>query len=317
MRRTCLDMVHQLARRDPRTVFIGSDLSPDLLAGMKAEFPSRYYMEGIAEANVIGMAAGMALEGYIPYVNTIATFLTRRCYDQIAIDLCMHDLPVRLIANGAGLVYAPLGPTHVAIEDIAIMRALPNMSIVAPADAIEMKRFMEVSVDWPGPIYIRLAKGGDPVVTDGLDTFEIGQAYHLREAEARGFGPVLLVTTGVMTNRALHAAEKLSAAGIATDVLHVPTIKPLDGSLLERLAEKARLIVTVEEGTLMGGLGSAVIEHLVERLVGRLPPVRRLGIPDVFLRDYGSQDSLMEACGLQPEQIAETVTDAVGVLSAA
>jgi len=163
MRNTCLNMVHELARRDPRVVFVGSDLSPGLLKGMKAEMPQRWFMEGVAEQNVVGLSAGLALEGFLPYVNTIATFLTRRCYEQVAVDLCLHNLPVRLIANGGGLVYAPLGPTHLAIEDIAIMRALPNMTVVCPTDAEEMKRFMVKTLDWRGPIYIRLAKGGDTI----------------------------------------------------------------------------------------------------------------------------------------------------------
>src|SRR5260221_12120926 len=125
MRKRSLDMVHTLARRDERVVFIGSDLSPNLLGEMKKEFPLRYYMEGIAEANVIGMAAGMAMDGFIPYVNTIATFITRRGYEQVAGDLCLHDLPVRLIGNAGGYAYAPLGPTHQPIEGSAIIRALP------------------------------------------------------------------------------------------------------------------------------------------------------------------------------------------------
>ena len=148
MRKRSLDMVHTLAKRDERVVFIGSDLSPNLLGEMKKEFPSRYYMEGIAEANVIGMAAGMAMDGFIPYVNTIATFITRRCYEQVAVDLCLHDLPVRLIGNGGGYVYAPLGPTHEAIEDIAIMRALPRMTVTAVCDAEEMTRLMEADTVW-------------------------------------------------------------------------------------------------------------------------------------------------------------------------
>src|SRR6266508_3911931 len=144
MRKRSLDMVHTLAKRDERVVFIGSDLSPNLLGEMKKEFPSRYYMEGIAEANIIGMAAGMAMDGFVPYVNTIATFITRRCYEQVAVDLCLHDLPVRLIGHCGGFVFAPLGPTHEAIEDIAIMRALPNMAVTAVCDAEEMKSFMNV-----------------------------------------------------------------------------------------------------------------------------------------------------------------------------
>src|SRR3984957_3960463 len=186
MRNTCLNQVHALARRDERVVFIGSDLSPGLLAEMKREMPQRWFMEGIAEQNVVGMAAGFAMEGFIPYVNTIATFITRRCYEQVAVDLCLHDLPVRLIGNGGGLVYAPLGPTHLAIEDIAIMRAPPNMAVVSVCDADEMTRFMDRTLDWPGPIYIRLAKGFDPIVSRPELEFKIGKAIVMREASGPG-----------------------------------------------------------------------------------------------------------------------------------
>src|SRR5246127_3332671 len=201
MRQTCLNMVYDLAKRDKRVLFIGSDLSPGLLGDMKKEMPERWYMEGITEANVIGMAAGMAMDGYMPYVNTIATFITRRCYEQVAIDLCLHNLPVRLIGNGGGLVYAPLGPTHLAIEDIAIMRALPNMTVVSVCDAEEMKRFMDQTLEWPGPIYIRLAKGFDPIVSCPEHGFAIGKAIVMREAAGRR-QCALLVSTGVATTRA-------------------------------------------------------------------------------------------------------------------
>src|SRR5947208_6234743 len=148
---------------------------------MREEMPGRAFMEGVSEAHVIGMAAGMAMEGYIPYVHTIATFITRRCYEQVAVDLCLHNLPVRLIGNGGGLVYAPLGPTHLAIEDIAIMRALPNMTVVSVCDAEEMKRLINQSLDHPGPIYIRVAKGHDPIVTTDTEPFVIGKAVSMRE----------------------------------------------------------------------------------------------------------------------------------------
>jgi transketolase len=311
MRATCVNMVYELAKRDDRVVFIGSDLSPGLLAGMKRDYPDRWYMEGVSEANVIGMAAGMALEGYLPYVNTIATFITRRCYEQVAVDLCLHDLPVRLIGNGGGFVYAPLGPTHEAIEDIAIMRALPNMTVVAPADAEEMKRFMAVTPEWPHPIYIRLAKGGDEVVTTPENGFEIGKAILLREASAGGGKPVLLVGTGVATTQALHAAEMLAGDNISSHVLHMPTVKPLDIAALEQLARGARLVVTVEEHTIIGGLGSAVTDALVERMDGKVPRMRRLGIPDVFAKDYGSQEWLMESFGISAAQIADAVRKAL------
>src|SRR5258708_260518 len=152
MRPACIDMVFELATRDARVAYIGSDLSPDLTERMKKEMPGRAFMEGITEAGVVGMGAGMAMEGYVPYVHTIATFITRRCYEQVALDLCLHKLPVRLIGNGGGLVYAPLGPTHLATDDIAIMRALPGMTVVACCDAEEVKRLMGASLDLPDPL---------------------------------------------------------------------------------------------------------------------------------------------------------------------
>ena len=157
MRKTSLNTIHELAKEDERVIFIGSDLGAGVLDEFKANIPERFFMEGIAEQHIIGMAAGLAMDGFIPYVNTIATFLTRRCFEQIAVDLCLHDLPVRLIANGGGYVYAPLGPTHQAIEDISIMRSLPNMIVIAPCDAVEMKKIINATLDYPHPIYIRLS----------------------------------------------------------------------------------------------------------------------------------------------------------------
>src|SRR4249920_946804 len=222
MRQTCLNMVYDLAKRDERVVFVGSDLSPGLLGDMKRDMPERWYMEGITEQNLIGMSAGLAKEGYIPYSNTIATFITRRCYEQVAVDLCLHDLPVRLIGNGGGLVYAPLGPTHLAIEDISILRALPNMTVVAVADAEEMKRLMPQTVDHQGPIYIRLAKGYDPIVTNDDIPFRIGKGLPMRKGR-----DALLVTTGITLKVAQEAAKRLALEGIECAILHMPTVKPL------------------------------------------------------------------------------------------
>jgi transketolase len=309
MRPACVDMVFELAKRDPRVAYIGSDLSPDITLRMKKEMPGRAFMEGVSEQHVIGMAAGLAMEGYIPFVHTIATFITRRCFEQVAIDLCLHNLPVRLIGNGGGVVYAPLGPTHLAVEDMAIMRALPNMTVVAVCDADEMRRFMPQTLDWPGPIYIRLAKGSDPIVSRDAPGFRIGAAIPLREAA--GPGAVLMVATGVMTTRALAAAETLARAGIDATVLHVHTVKPLDVAAIRRHARSASLVLTLEEHTLLGGLGSAVTDALVES-GDALPRILRLGLPDAFVHHYGSQDDLLAIYGLQPPQIVETVRAALG-----
>jgi transketolase len=305
MRATCLNMVYELAKRDERPLFIGSDLSPGLLDEMRQKMPDRWYMEGITEANVIGMAAGLAMEGYMPFVNTIATFITRRCYEQVAIDLCLHDLPVRLIGNGGGLVYAPLGPTHLAIEDIAIMRALPNMTVTAVCDAKEMVRLMNCTLDWPNPIYIRLAKGGDPVVSREENGFAIGKAIPMRKAKAKR--SIVLMATGVMTTNCLAAAELLAKDGIDVSVVHFHTIKPLDEDAVLSFAEGAELLVTVEEGIRIGGFGSAITDVIVEKLGSSQPPMLRLGLPDAFPHNYGLQDDLFEIYGLMPAQIAARV----------
>jgi transketolase len=307
MRPTCVNKIFELAKRDPRVAYIGSDLDPQLVKRMKEEMPGRAFMEGVSEQHIVGMAAGLAMEGFIPFVHTIATFITRRCFEQVAVDLCLHNLPVRLIGNGGGLVYAPLGPTHLAIEDIAIMRALPNMTVVSVCDADEMVRFMDQTLDWPGPIYIRLAKGYDPIVSRPELGFAIGRAIAMREA-ARASGYVLLIATGVATTRALEAAETLALEGIESTILHMHTIKPFDGEAVRRQAAEAQLVVTVEEHTVVGGLGAAVVDALAEAQRG-MPPVKRLGIPDTFAHHYGSQDDLMEIYGLQPPQIAQTVRD--------
>lgn len=291
MRNTCLEQIYELAKKDPRVVFIGSDLRLGTLQQMKDEFPDRYFMEGICEQNIIGMAAGLAMDGYIPYVNTIATFLTRRCYEQIALDICLHKLPVRLIANGAGLVYGPLGPTHTAIEDISLMRHLPDMTVVCPSDAEEMKRLMPQTLDYPSPMYIRIGRGFvDPVVrTAGFDFY---RAQLLRISP---FANTLVITTGLTTDIGL----KLP---ITANVLHMPTVKPLDsGMLLASLGGITR-IITIEEHVINGGLGSAVLEYLADNNIQI--PVKRFGIPDNFVKQYGTWDQLMDICGLMPDKIA-------------
>lgn len=302
MRRTCVNMVYELAKTDERIVFVGSDLGAGLLDGMKAEMPERFFMEGVCEQNLIGMAAGLAREGFIPYVNTIATFLTRRCYEQIAVDVCLQNLPVRLIANGGGLVYAPLGPTHMATDDIALMRALPGMGIIAPADADEMRRLMVLTPDYPHPLYIRLGKGGDPVISDDAPAVEVGRAILHRSGT-----DVLIVSTGVMTERALRAAEVLAARGVSCGVLHMHTVKPIDEKALFENLGNARLVVTLEEHSRIGGLGSAITDAVVEHAGPARPDICRLALPDAFPEDYGSQDSLLEQYGLQPPAIAETI----------
>ena len=304
MRQTCLDMVYELAKRDPRVFFIGSDLGCGTLQEFQRDMPERFFMEGISEANVVSMAAGLAMNGKIPYVNTIATFLTRRAFEQVTLDLCLHNVPVRLLGNGGGMVYAPLGPTHMTVEDLAIMRAIPNMTVLAPCDAEEMRRAMEQTLDYPGPIYVRFGKGFDPVVSSPDQPFIIGKGIIMREGE-----DALLISTGITLKIVLDAAQQLEKAGIAAAVLHLPTVKPLDRDLILQLAGEVRAVVTVEEHSIIGGLGGAVAEVLAEADFENPLRFRRIGIPDTFPEDYGSQNSLLERYGITSEKTVATVLD--------
>jgi len=302
VRKLCLDMVYELAKQDERIVFIGSDLGFGTLRQFKEEMPERFFMEGISEANVVGMAAGLAMEGNIVYVNTIATFLTRRCFEQVAMDVCLHHANVRLIGNGGGLVYAPLGPTHEAIEDIAIFRALPGMTIVAPADREEMRRFMPQTVEYRGPIYIRLGKGNEPVISSDAHTFTIGRAIAMREGD-----DALMLTTGVSLHAVVEAAEMLARQGIEATVLHLPTVKPLDEKAILHYAARVPVIVSVEEHSVIGGLGGAVAELIAETSFSGPKRFKRLGIPDEFAHKYGSQADLQAYYGLTAKDIVKEI----------
>jgi transketolase len=253
------------------------------------------------------MAAGLALEGKVVYINTIATFLTRRCYEQVCLDLSLHHTNVRLIGSGGGVVYAPLGPTHQAIEDIAIFRTLPRMTIVAPCDAEEMKRLMPQTLDWDGPMYIRLGKGGDAVVSRPELGFQIGKALLVREGS-----DALIVTTGITLQPALAAAALLEQSGISAGVLHMHTVKPFDTEALLAQAARVPAILSIEEHTIIGGLGSAVAETLAEADFSTPKRFKRIGIPDVFPDKYGSQATLLARYGITAEGAVAEVRKLLG-----
>lgn len=302
MRKTCLDQVYELAKKDNRIFFIGSDLGYETLKQFKKEIPDRFFMEGVSEQNLVGISAGMAMEGKIVYANTIATFLSRRCFEQIVLDMALHGVNVRLIANGGGLVYAPLGPTHLAIDDLAILRAVPKMTIVAPCDAEEMKRLMPLTVDHEGPMYIRIAKGGEPVVSSDRIPFQIGKAICMREGK-----DALVVTTGITLGAALKAADLLNKEGLDIAILHMPTVKPLDQETLLKLVRQTAVIVTMEEHSIIGGLGSAVAEVIMEYNFNPSKKFKRIGIPDVFPDSYGSQDDLLRKYGISSENLCTVI----------
>ena len=309
MRKKCTNQIYELAKKSSKVIYLGSDLTPNLIPKMIKKYPSRYFMEGISEANLVGVAAGLALEGFIPYVQTIATFITRRCFEQLAVDVCLHNLPVRLIGNGGGLVYTPLGPTHLAIEDISIMRSLPNMTVVAVSGEIEMSKLMNQTLSWKGPIYIRLGKGGDPIISKGKN-FKIGRGVVYEISKNRNFDYVFF-STGIMTETCIRIANKLKSLGKSCVVIHLHTIKPLDEQLILKYTRIAKRIVIVEEHSVVGGLFSAVNEFTTKAYATKkilsLPPVDNYGIPDKFPEGYGKQLDMLKKLGLSYEGILKEI----------
>lgn len=303
MRDACLNEIYKLAKKDKRVVYIGSDLSPDTLSDFKRDFPERFFMEGISEAHIVGLSAGFAMNGFIPYVNTIATFLTRRCFEQIVDDVAVHNLPVRLIGSGGGLIYAPLGPTHIAFDDMAILRPIPNMTIVACADAAEMKRFMPQTLNYKGPIYVRIS--GDPDVTGDLP-FKIGKAQVVKSGRE-----VLIISTGICLKEVLEAEKLLMKYKIKPTIIHVPTVKPLDKKSLLRYMDVSEVIITIEEGTIFGGLGSAVAELLSEANFSQPKKFKRIGIDDEFPLLYGTQAEQMKYYHISANEIVRVVKNLI------
>ena len=297
MRQTCLNTVLEIAKKDKRVVFIGSDLGPGVLDNFKKKYPKRFFMEGVAEQSIIGLAAGLALENFRPYVNTIATFITRRCFEQVVVDLCLHNLPVTLIGNGGGLVYAPLGPTHQAIEDISIMRTLPNLTIIAPCDAHEMKYLMRQSINLKGPLYVRIARGGENIISSGFKP-KIGKAIEFKKSNNCYF-----VTTGISSHIANKASAILSKRyNINCGVMHFATVKPLDKNSLKGILKRVKKIITVEENVKAGGFGSSVLEFASE--IRTNSKIKLLGLEDKFINKYGTQDELLVKSGLTPNNLS-------------
>ena len=302
MRQRALETVHKLAKEDSRILFVGSDLGAGTLQSMKDELPNQFFMEGISEQHVIGFAAGLAQEGFIPFFNTIGTFLTRRAYEQIYIDIALHNLPVRLLAGGGGMVYAPLGPTHTAIEDFSLMLSIPGLQVFSPADAHEMKTLIEASINDLRPYYIRFGKGGERIVTSSFEIFDYAPRLFLTEGSK-----TLICTTGVMLQQCLDAQSLLAEQGESATIIHFPYLNDLGISNLLDLFGKSRNIVCVEEHVPKGGLFTQLVHEFVSR---RLPTgnLSQISLPHSFSHNYGSQVDHLELHGLTGPKIAMRVT---------
>ena len=278
-------------------VLLTGDIGNRLFDPFKKAYPERFFNCGIAEAAMTGVAAGMAMTGLRPVTYTIASFNSYRCYEQIRLDVCCHNLPVIIAAVGAGLSYAPLNPTHHSLEDLALMRVLPNMTVLNPADSWELSALLKQSVRHNGPVYLRFGKKNEPKLHETEPSLSIGQWIQLREGKSSR--PVLL-SSGIITSEAVKAADELDL-----ELWSCPSVKPLDEKLLLLLAKQNRRIVTIEEHSVRGGFGSAVSEFYAEQdaAVHHLS----LGTPDRFLFNSASSDAVRRTAGLDADSLIKRI----------
>ena len=295
------------AAREHDFYVLSADLAQSSgLGRFKGEFPERFMNAGIAEQNMIGMAAGLAKDGTCVFATSFSPFVTMRACEQVRMNMGYMQLNIKTVGLGSGLIMAQLGNSHFGIEDAAVMRAIPGMTVVCPADGAEIVRCVEALCEYDKPAYLRLTGGpGLPVVYEEDMNFRIGKAIPVREGKDIG-----IIACGTMVHYALAAAELLSAKGIEASVTDMHTLKPLDGEAVDALLDR-KLIVTVEEASIIGGLGSAVAEHLA--LQKQKPPQLMLGIRDCFPH-AGSYEYLLDQCGLTAEKIAGDIEAALAGL---
>lgn len=285
-------------------VVLDADLSKSTKTNLFAKaFPERFFDMGIAEQNMLGVAAGLAAAGKVPFASTFAVFATGRAYDQIRNSICYPCLNVKIAATHAGITVGEDGGSHQALEDINLMRGLPNMTVLVPADGPETTKAIRAAAEMDGPVYIRLGRSGVPVITNDATPFEIGKGLVLKEGQ-----DVTLIACGMMVAVALDAAEALANDGISAAVIDMSSIKPIDRALIVEWAKKTGAVVTAEEHSIIGGLGSAVAEVLVEEA---LVPMERVGVEDVF-GESGTGAALVEKFNLTKEHIAEKAKKAIG-----
>ncbi|HXA48356.1 MAG TPA: transketolase C-terminal domain-containing protein [Burkholderiaceae bacterium] len=305
MRNAFAKAVTELGEEYPELVMLAGDIGNRLFDDFKDKHPDRFYNCGVAEANMTGLASGMAASGLRPITYTITPFNTVRCLEQIRLDICYPNLPVIVVGTGAGLSYATLGATHHSMEDIAILRTLPNMHVVCPADPVEVRLALRDAMRLARPTYIRLGKKGEPSIHDKAPDFRIGRGITVRDGT-----DVAILSVGNMIEPALRCAEQLQQSGVSAQVVSMHTVKPLDEELLNHAFANKKLVVTVEEHALTGGAGSAVLEwghrHHVD-----LRKLICVGGPDRFLSGCGEQEEARALLGLTAEAIGKQILSAL------
>lgn len=305
MRNAFASEITALGSEDARIVLVSADIGNRLFDTFKGRFSQRFINCGVAEANMIGLAAGLAACGLRPVAYTIASFATTRCFEQIRVDVCYQNLPVVIVGVGAGLSYAENGGTHLACEDIAILRALPHMTVLCPGDPVEVRLGIRAALRHDGPVYVRLGKKGEPILHESPPDFRLGKGIRVRAGR-----DVCLLSTGTMLAVAVEVSKMLEVTGISAQVVSLHTVKPLDTDLLTEVFSSFPLVATLEEHSLIGGLGSGVSEWLADQPVPRAR-LCRFGTADTFLHEAGGQAHLREKFGLTPEKVARDVARAL------
>lgn len=299
MRNTFIETLCSLAQADERIWLLCGDLGFSVLEVYAAKFPDRYVNVGVAEQNMTGVAAGLAMSGKIVFTYSIANFPVMRCLEQIRNDVCYHNVNVKIVAVGGGLAYGPQGYTHHGVEDLAVTRVLPNMTVLAPADPVETRLATRAAAAHAGPCYLRLGKAKEPLVHSSEPSFEIGRAIQFRQGT-----DVTLITTGGVLEIAVAAGDELEKSGVSVNILSMPTVQPIDRDAILSAAERTRRIITVEEHG-VGGLGAAVAEVLAPS--GLSCAFSAMHLPRQAFTHAGSQEVLRAQAGLTPSRIVETV----------
>jgi transketolase len=304
MRNAFADEMTRLGQEDDRVVLLSGDIGNKLFDKFRAAQPERFINCGVAEQNMTGVATGMAMNGLRPFTYTITPFATTRCLEQIRTDAAYHEAPVTVVAVGAGLAYAGLGPTHHACEDLAFLRAIPNMIVLAPADSWEVRAALRAVLKQDRPAYIRLGKKGEPVVHKGpLEDFAIGRAIRIQEGS-----DVCLLSTGNMLPEALEAAHLLADGGRTAEVFSFHTVKPLDEACLADVFKRFPVVATLEEHSVQGGFGSAVAEWMADNGPHN-SRLLRIASPDAFFKKSGEQEYARRELGLDAHSIARRVVE--------
>ena len=306
MRNAFADEVTKLGREDPRVMLLSGDIGNKLFDKFKEAAGARFMNCGVAEANMMSVAAGMALSGLRPVIYTITPFTTTRCFEQIRVDVCYHHAPVIIVGTGSGLSYAELGPTHHSLEDLAILRTLPGMTVFAPCDEVELRLGLRAALKQDGPVYIRIGKKGEPIMHQPPPAgFALGKAITLRPGK-----DACIIAAGTIMPEAIAAAEMLGEAGVVTRVESFHTIKPLDTARLDEVFKSCALVAVVEEHGLLGGLGGAVAEWRAAQ-DGKLARMLAFGTPDEFMHEVGTQEYARRKFGLTAGNISSRILGAL------